>query len=121
MELFFQYLIQVAILLRNVCRLASSAPFFFMADPTPNPNPVPAPEPDDKATSADIVTGKWSKVVKALETRVSVLEDSNSKLSETNKSYEARFAVLAQTPSKQPGKSLLQELDEFVFGPKPQA
>jgi len=94
-----------------------------MADPIPNPNPAPTPTPDpiESSTSADVVTGKWSKVIKGLETRINVLEDNNKTLQATNKSYEEKLALLAKTPSKLPGKSLLEELDEFVFGPKPQA
>jgi hypothetical protein len=89
-------------------------------NPNPNPNPTPTPEPSDN-TSADVVNGKWHKAVKALETRINVLEDSNKTLQLTNKSYEEKLALLAKTPSKLPGKSLLQELEEFIFPPKPQA
>lgn len=100
-----------------------------MADPNPNPNPNPpvnppapvTPPADDSATSADVVKGKWANVIKGLENRINVLEDSNKTLQQTNKTYEEKLALLAKTPSKLPGKSLLQELDEFVFGPKPQA
>jgi len=97
-----------------------------MADPNPNPNPnpnppAPTPDPDPSPTSAEIVSGKWGKVIKGLETRINVLEDSNKTLQATNKSYEEKLALLAKTPSKLPGKSMLEELDEYIFGPKPQA
>jgi len=92
-----------------------------MADTPPNPVP-PTPPDDSQQTSADVATGKFSKIVKGLETRISVLEDSNKKLADTNKAYEEKFAVLAKTPSTtQPGKNILQTLDEWLFPPKPQA
>jgi len=98
-----------------------------MSDTNPNPNPapanppVPAPDNNENPTSADIVTGKWSKVIKGLENRINVLEDKNTALTATNKAHEERLALLAKTPSKLPGKSLLQELEDFIFPPKPQA
>jgi len=92
-----------------------------MPEPTP-PNPAPTPQPSAPApTSADVVKGKVFDVIRKLETRISILEDSNKTLSETNKGYEAKLALLANTPSQLPGKSLLQELDEFIFPKPPQA
>ena len=92
-----------------------------MADQNPNPAPTPTPEPTPEPTSADIVNNKFAKTIKSLETRINVLEDGNKALAATNKSYEEKLALLAKTPSKLPGKSLLQELEEFIFPPKPQA
>jgi len=92
-----------------------------MADTPPNPV-TPTPPDDSQQTSADVATGKFSKVIKGLETRISTLEDTNKKLADTNKSYEEKFKLLSSVPSPTvPGKNILQTLDEWLFPPKPQA
>lgn len=72
----------------------------------------PAPAPD---TSADIVSGKSAALFKKLETRISVLEDQNRTLSEKNSAFEKDFAKLREMPGRSEGKSLWDEISDFLF------
>jgi hypothetical protein len=91
-----------------------------MADQPPNPNPTPTPTPASASvlpTSQDVVkSGPVSGVVRKLETRISILEDAKKQLEIQNKELSDKFSLLKGIPSTTPGKSILQELDEFVFG-----
>jgi hypothetical protein len=75
----------------------------------------PEANPPTPPTSSDIV--KFGPIVKKLETRISILEDSNKTLTERNTSLENEFGKLRQVPSKTPGKSLWDDVNEFLFGP----
>lgn len=86
-----------------------------MADENPNPNPVDPPKPKGE-TSDDVVSGKWSAVIKKLETKNATLEDRMNKLQEENVSLKTIVEKVAAVPSKTvKGKSLLDEITEFIF------
>ena len=88
-----------------------------------NENEQPKGTPQENPpTSADIAGGKVAGIVKKLETRISVLEDSNKTLAQRNTDLESKIDAIAKIPSQvTKGKSLLDDLDEFVFGAKPVA
>lgn len=85
-----------------------------MADnPTPNP-----PIPDKPEMSDDVIKDKQGQRIKSLETKISQMELKLSESSELLKTYELKFAALKGVPSQtNPGKSLLQEIDEWIFPP----
>jgi hypothetical protein len=87
-----------------------------------NEQPKGNETPETPATSADIAGSKVAGVVKKLETRISVLEDNNKTLTQRNTDLESKIGAIAKIPSQvTKGKTLLDDLDEFVFGAKPVA
>jgi hypothetical protein len=87
--------------------------------PPATPPATPPAEPDDldgAPSSADVAGSRSARLIRKLETRISVLEDSNKTILGENKSLKEKIEVLAKIPAPgQPGKSLLQQLDEFCF------
>lgn len=82
------------------------------ANPPANP---PVVDDDDDELSSNQLKKVTPKQIRVLETRVSATEKENQTLRETIKSYEERFKLLSQTPK---GKSMLDQVDEWIFGPK---
>jgi len=81
--------------------------------------PEEGKEKPSEGTSADVVKGEWQKHHKKLETRISVLEDTNKTLREQNEAFTKQFEALKTMPSKtNPARSLWDELNDFVFIPQ---
>lgn len=95
-----------------------------MADEKPNETPgetldeTPAPVPAKKKSSAAIVGDDTGRTIRKLQEQVSKLEDLLGEEKTQREELQTKIAGLGKIPSKIPGKSLLQELDEFIWGKK---
>jgi len=89
-----------------------------MAENTDEPIETPAPNPTPKPRSSAAIVGDDSaKAIRKLQEQISELQDSRDLLKKENSDLLGKFNELSKIPSaKLPGKSLWQELDEFVFG-----
>jgi hypothetical protein len=79
--------------------------------------PKPEPKPDN---SGDIVTNKTLAHIKKLETTIATLTDKQTALETRNAENEKLLSGLRNIPSQtKPNRSLLDELNDFVFGTPP--
>lgn len=87
-----------------------------MADENPPPGTPPPAKPEP--TAADLAaSGKSAEEIKALQKKVSTLEDDKQGLLTRLGTLETTLGSLKKIPSAKPGKSILDELDDFLgFG-----
>jgi hypothetical protein len=95
----------------------------YMANENPddeqNPSPPATPPTPKPRSSAAIVSDDSAKAIRKLQEQISELQDSRDMLKQENQDLLSKFNELSKIPStKLPGKTLWQELDELVFGPK---
>jgi hypothetical protein len=72
-------------------------------------------QPNQRPSSIVVKDGA-GKHIKKLETKISFLEDENSKQAGIIHDYEEKFKVLSKVPSSNPSKTILDQLDEFLTG-----
>jgi hypothetical protein len=91
-------------------------------EPTPPAAPpAPAKKPaDDGKTAADVAAGGKTAREIHLEKKLSVLEDGQNALKKELEEVNKFVAAAKKAPSaRKPGKTILDELDDFIFPKAP--
>ncbi|MCI0619058.1 hypothetical protein L0244_39310 [bacterium] len=88
-----------------------------MNDETSKSNPVPNVDDDDSPPPTPaVVKDPSAKAVRKLEEKISKLEDLLAAEKTQREDMQIKFNLLSKVPGKEKGKSVLQELDDFIFG-----